>query len=95
MLAQHVIKEGGPTPISRLTYLSQRVLSRPFTTDEQVILIASLINLNKEYEAAPEEAKKLVTTGATKPADGIPAPELAAWTLIANQVLNLDEALNK
>ena len=95
VLAQHVLKEGGPTPISRLTYLSQRVLSRPFTDDEQVILIASLINLMRDYEAAPEEAKKLITTGATQPADGIAAPELAAWTLIANQVLNLDETLNK
>jgi hypothetical protein len=25
----------------------------------------------------------------------IPTPELAAWTMLANQILNLDEVLNK
>ncbi|MDB6069480.1 MAG: Planctomycete cytochrome, partial [Verrucomicrobiales bacterium] len=44
VLAEHVIKEGGATPISRLNYLSDRVISRAFTPDEQVILLASLIN---------------------------------------------------
>jgi hypothetical protein len=30
------------------------------------------------------------------PADtNLPAPELAAWTLVASQVLNLDESLTK
>jgi hypothetical protein len=31
-----------------------------------------------------------------KPRDGaIPPPELAAWTMVVSDVLNLDEALNK
>ena len=95
VLAQRLLKEGGPTVISRLNLMARRVLSRDFTPDEQVILIASLINLTKEYEAAPGEAEKLITTGETKPDSSLPAPELAAWTLLANQVLNMDEALNK
>ena len=95
VLAQRLLREGGTTVINRLNTMARRVLSRDFTQDEQVILIASLINLTREYEAAPEEAKKLISTGETKPDASLPAPELAAWTLIANQVLNMDEALNK
>ena len=31
-----------------------------------------------------------------KPRDAaIPAPELAAWTMVASEMLNLDETLNK
>lgn len=95
VLAQNTLKQGGDTTISRLNHLAEKVLSRDFTPDEQVILIASLINLTREYEAAPEEATKLITTGESKPDPSLPAPELAAWTLITNQVLNLDETLNK
>ena len=95
VLAQRLLKEGEGSTIARLNAMGRRVLSRDFTPDEQVILIASLVNLTKEYEAAPEEAKKLLTTGGAKPDEKLPAPEFAAWTLIANQVLNLDEALNK
>ena len=95
VLAQRLLKEGEGSTIARLNAMGRRVLSRDFTPDEQVILIASLVNLTKEYEAAPEEAKKLLTTGGARPDEKLPAPEFAAWTLIANQVLNLDEALNK
>ena len=95
VLAQRLLKEGSPTTIARLNAMARRVLSRDFTPDEQVILIASLVNLTREYEAAPEEAKKLIATGEFKADPALPAPELAAWTLIANQVLNMDEVLNK
>ena len=33
--------------------------------------------------------------GESKPETDIPEPELAAWTMIANEMLNLDETLNK
>ncbi|MES2709159.1 MAG: DUF1553 domain-containing protein [Verrucomicrobiota bacterium] len=95
VLAEHTLKQGGPTTLSRLNFMAGRVLSRPFRPEEQVILVASLINLTKDYETVPEEAKKLITTGQAKPDPALPPAELAAWTLIANQVMNLDEALNK
>ena len=31
----------------------------------------------------------------SKPDAAIPEPELAAWTMVANEMLNLDETLNK
>ena len=95
VLAQHLLQDKEASVIGRLNALARRVLSRDFTPDEQVILIASLTNLTREYEGAPEEATKLTTTGATPPDAALPPVTLAAWTLIANQVLNLDEALNK
>ena len=47
------------------------------------------------YAAAPEDATKLITFGDSKPDPALPAPELAAWTLTAGLLLNLDETLNR
>ena len=47
------------------------------------------------YEHQPEAAKKLLGVGESKPSEKVPASELAAMTMVANQLMNLDEALNK
>jgi hypothetical protein len=36
-----------------------------------------------------------VSIGEKKPDSSIPEPELAAWAMIASEMLNLDETLNK
>jgi hypothetical protein len=36
-----------------------------------------------------------VNVGEKKRHSSIPAPELAAWTMIASEMLNLDETVNK
>ncbi len=47
------------------------------------------------YLATPEEARKLIAVGESKADSSVSAPQLAAMTLLANQLLNLDEVLNK
>jgi hypothetical protein len=47
------------------------------------------------YDHQPDQADKLVSIGESKRDPSVPAAELAAWTMVANAVLNLDEALNK
>ena len=46
-----------------------------------------------KYRAAPEEAKKAIQFGESKPAVDLDPAELAAWSLVANLVLNMDEAI--
>jgi hypothetical protein len=47
------------------------------------------------YQSNPGDAGSLLSVGES-PLDGVPArPELAALTMTVNQLLNLDEALNK
>ena len=78
-----------------LDEMARRVLSRPLTPKEKVIVKQSLADMRAFYAKQPDAAAKLLAVGESKPAAKIPAPRLAAMTMVANQLMNLDEALNK
>ena len=48
----------------------------------------------KTYQNNPEAAKALISVGMANP-NPTEVGEMAAWTMTANLVLNLDEVLNK
>lgn len=75
--------------------MARRVLSRPLAAPEKNILMQSLADAREFYAREPDAATKLISVGESKPLAKIPAPELAAMTMVANQLMNLDEALNK
>jgi hypothetical protein len=81
--------------VDALQFMADRVLLRLLTAKELGILKGTLNEARAYYDANTEEAKKLIAIGESKPADNTPAPQLAALTLVANELLNLDEALNK
>ena len=58
--------------------------------------LAALARSQREvYAKDPEAAKKAVAVGDLPPDPAIDPVELAAWTLVASVVLNLDDVLNK
>jgi hypothetical protein len=79
----------------RLEHVSQRVLARPLAAAEREVLRRAYVDLQAHYESHSREAGKLVRVGESKPDGAIPEAELAAWTMLASNILNLDEALNK
>ena len=48
-----------------------------------------------EFGKTPESARALISIGETKPDPKHNAAELAAWTMVANLILNLDEVVTK
>ncbi len=78
-----------------LQAMAERVLSRPLTSKELGIVKRTLQEMQTFYTQDTEAAKQFLTVGESKPSDKIPAPQLAAMTMVANQLMNLDEALNK
>jgi mono/diheme cytochrome c family protein len=94
VLAEKAMK-GGKEDGERIAFISERLIARLFTPDEMNIITASLASLRAEYKAKPEEAKKLIAFGESKADAKLDVSELAAWTMLANQVMNLDEVLNK
>ncbi|MYB54567.1 MAG: DUF1553 domain-containing protein [Acidobacteriia bacterium] len=94
-LAQTALKQAQPDFASRLDFLTKRLLSREFSTHERTVAEQSLADFLRHYEEDSEDASKLLATGEATVDEDLPAPELAAWTMMANQLMNLDEALNK
>ena len=94
-LAARTLKEGGATPEARLDFMARRILCRPFAAEELPIVTASFTDLAAHYKANPDEAKALLNEGEHKSDPAVDPVEVAAWTMMANQLLNLDEVLNK
>jgi len=93
-LAEKALEAGGGFD-KQLDFVSMRVLARPFAAKERAVLQRAYVDLQAHYESHLGEAKKLVHVGESKPDGALPAAEFAAWTMLASNVLNLDEALNK
>jgi hypothetical protein len=94
-LARRAVAEGGTTTESRVRFAFRVVLSRP-PTDAEAKRLADLFE-----KARDKYARDRLKAGAiaTKPL-GLAPPgtiveELAAWTLVSNVLLNLDETLAK
>ena len=94
-LAQRAMREAGDDFDRRLDYITTRLLSRPFDDAERAVARLTFDALIDLYRAAEAGAKKLVATGESAHDAALPAFESAAWTMMASQLMNLDEALNK
>jgi hypothetical protein len=94
-LAEIAIREGGENDAGRLDAIALRVLARPLETAERKALEPVIRDLRDHYAGDARASKALVAIGDSLPGASVPAAELAAWTMVASQFFNLDEALNK
>jgi hypothetical protein len=93
--AQKAIKESGGSPEERAAWMLRRATLRAPSSPDVADLVRVYAAQKETYAKDPEAAKKAVSFGDLPPDPSIEAPELAAWTIVANVVLNLDEFLNK
>ena len=93
--ARHLAQASLAHQTGRLDFMAERLLARPLTAKERKIVEAGLGDLLAHYQQAPQEAEKLLAVGDSKPDANLDAPTLAAYTMVANELMNLDETLNK
>ena len=87
-LGRRMTKEGGTSTESRVRYGLELCLAKP-ATNEQVTAVVQLYQQElANYTKDAAAAKKLAGTDDS-------APEMAAWTVVANVLLNLDGVLMK
>ena len=89
-VARHVV-----TIADKVAYVFQRCLSRPPQPAEQERLTKLYEQARTRLAAQPEQARKLAFDQVGIPTKKENAAEVAAWTVVANVVLNLDEVLMK
>lgn len=93
--AERVLKEGGATPEERIAYAFETATARMPDSKETAILLSAFQAHLEEFRAAPEAAEKLIAIGESSPDKDLEPVELAAWTMVTNLILNLDEVINK
>ncbi len=94
-LAQKTIKDAKPTVADRIDFLARRLIARSLRAEEQAIVQQSFTDLSAYYTVHPDDANKLLGVGEMTIDASMNAPELAAWVMLANELMNLDEVLNK
>ncbi len=94
-LASHIVRDepdGNPAISARATYAFRLAVTRTPTTAEVERVVASYQGHLERFRKAPGAAARAIKGYAV---EGIDPAEQAAWTLVANALLNLDEALTK
>ncbi len=94
-LARRMMAAGGSSPPERLTYGFRSCLARPPAEAERARLLALYEQTRERLAKTPADAAKLATDPLGPAPAGADVTELAAWTVVANVLLNLDETLMK
>ena len=82
-----------PDPKNRISHAFRTVLCRAPNSRELRTLQDDFNFYLKEFQRNPAEAVKFLKTGDKPSNPALPATELAAYALVANTLLNLDEAI--
>ena len=91
-MALRIVREGARDARARAEYGFRLCVARRPRPEEVDRIVGALDKERTYFDAHPAEAAKIVRR--TEPAGSNPA-ELAAWTMISNVLLNLDETLTK
>ena len=94
-LAARTLAETPADDAARIEWLFKTVLARSASADEAKIVADAVTANRARYEADLEAANQVIAHGESKPPPGLSPAELAAWTLVANLMLNLDETLSR
>ncbi len=86
---------GSKDDVQRVEAAFRLVLSRSPRQQEVVVIQRLLDEQRAHFSAAPEAAEKLLRVGERPVAVGLVPSELAAWTVVASTLLNLDETITK
>jgi hypothetical protein len=99
-LAQSILVSDNPKDrtsddTAKINVMANRLLSRSFRSNELPVVQHSLARLSSYYHSHRDDARKLIAEGESKADPSLDPATLAAWTMLANELMNLDEVLNK
>jgi hypothetical protein len=94
-LAQQALGAAPGNIDQQIRFLARHLIARDLDEGERSITRKAYQDYLAHYSARIEDAQKLLAQGASKSDPALPAAELAAMTLVANQLMNLDEVLVK
>ena len=93
-VAERTIREGGPNANSRVKYMFRLMTSRQ-PSDRELKVLKALLNEQMPLFADNKRADALAKVGEAPVESSAPKRELAAYTVLANAMMTLDEATTK
>ena len=87
--------QAAPTTPQRLDFLARVTLARPLDARETAVLTKTAETFRAKFAASGDDAKAILAVGESPADPALAVNELAQWTLVASQFLNLDEFLTK
>jgi len=94
-LAERMMTEASAAPAERAAFGFRLATSRKPSASELAVLLKVYESELAEFRADAESATKLLAYGAAKRNEALDVNDLAAWTMVANMILNLDETVTK
>jgi hypothetical protein len=94
-LGYRMLHEGGASDADRLRFGFRLVTARLPAGNECAILAQNLEAQRSIFRGNDEAAKKAISVGESPVPSDVPPAELAAYTMVANLLLNLDEGVTK
>ena len=91
----HIMTDGGNGAAERLGYGFRLVTARRPNSSERAVLLDTLEKYRAKYQKDPEAAQKIISVGESPVNSKLNKTELAAYTMVANLLLNLDETVTK
>ncbi len=93
-LARRLLREAGPEPAARIERGFRLCVARPPRPEELTVLLELYEREREHFRGDADAARRLASVSDVLPHGDDPA-ELAAWTMVANVLLNLDETITK
>jgi len=94
-LAENAEKSAPGSIDAQLDAMALRLLARKLGERERAIVKSAYRDFLNFYDSNPAEARGLLSTGEAPVDMNVSPAETAALTMVANQLMNLDEVLNK
>jgi hypothetical protein len=94
-LATRVIKQAGRSPARRAGLVFELATARPASKKDVADLVQLAAAQAEYFRKVPAEAAALLENGESGFDKAVPTAELAAWTVVASAILNLDETISK
>jgi mono/diheme cytochrome c family protein len=94
-LARRVVKESKGNAEADAAYAFRLCVARSPRSEETKRLVALYDQELSQFKLDPPAAQKMATGDLGQPPAGVSVERLAAWTVVANVLLNLDETITK
>ncbi len=95
VLAERMMREGGPTPEERIGLAFRMATARQPSPEESRVLVSGFHYYRDNFQTDRAAAVKFVSEGERPRDERLEVSDLAAYTAVANLILNLDEVVTK